>query len=55
MKHAKEAKCNRIEFYVSDTSPARTFYEKLGAINITGGYGQLYYRIIKDTIDKVDQ
>lgn len=54
MKHARETGCNRIDFHVSVTSPARIFYEKLGAIDVSERDGHLYYRIYKDVINKVD-
>lgn len=55
MRHANENGCNRIELHVSDwNDSARKFYEKMGAINITGRDGFTYYRLFKDVLNKID-
>lgn len=48
LQHCRESGCNRLEFVVFEWNPARKFYEKLNAVNITEKNGYLCYRINVD-------
>lgn len=51
IKHAKETNCCRCEFHVLDWNPARSFYEKMKAVDLTVAEGWHYYRLDKQAID----
>lgn len=51
IKHAQETNCSRCEFHVLDWNPAREFYEKLNAIDLTTTEGWHHYRLNKQAID----
>ncbi|XP_037924083.1 thialysine N-epsilon-acetyltransferase isoform X2 [Hermetia illucens] len=44
-KKAREYNCPRLDFHVLDWNPARQFYEKLGATDLTSKEGWLFYRM----------
>lgn len=52
-KHAKETNCKRIDLHVLEWNPARHFYEKYGAMNLTGKEQWLFYRFNEQAIDQL--
>lgn len=52
-KHAKETNCKRIDLHVLAWNPARTFYEKLGGIDLTSTEEWQYYRFDNKAIDQL--
>lgn len=53
INYAKETNCNRFEFHVLDWNPARSFYEKMKAINLTAAEGWHYYRLDRQAIESL--
>lgn len=45
VKFANDQKCKRFDFHVLDWNPAKNFYEKLGAKNLTKKEGWEFYRL----------
>lgn len=52
-KAAKENKCRRLDFHVLGWNPAREFYKKLGAVDLTETEDWHYYRVTEDELDKI--
>lgn len=50
VKFANDQKCKRFDFHVLDWNPAKKFYEKLGAKNLTKAEGWEFYRLGHDEI-----
>ena len=53
VEHAKELNCKRIDLHVLGWNPARKFYEKLGASDLTSKEEWHYYRFDDKAIDKM--
>jgi diamine N-acetyltransferase len=45
--------CKRLDFHVLDWNPAQTFYQKLGATNLTEAEGWQYYRCDVKTMSEL--
>lgn len=54
-KHAKETNCKRLELHVLDWNPARTFYDKMGGINLTAAEGWHYCRLDRQAIESITE
>lgn len=55
INHAKETECNRCEFHVLNWNPARRFYEKMRAVDLTTAEGWHYYRLDREAIDSFNE
>lgn len=53
VRFVKETNCDRLEFHMVEWNPARHFYEKMKATNVTATVGYQYYRLFKDAIDEI--
>lgn len=53
-RYARETKCNRIHFEVVKWNPARAFYEKMKAENVTETIGYHTYVVKKHVIDECE-
>lgn len=51
--YALETGCTRIDFQALKWNPAITFYEKLGAVNLTETNDWLYYVFRKEDLNKL--
>lgn len=45
LEHCKEVGCARLDFLVFDWNPARKFYERNNAVNVSEKNGYRYYRL----------
>lgn len=52
-KAARANKCRRLDFHVLGWNPAREFYKKMGAIDLTETEDWHYYRVKEDQLDKL--
>lgn len=52
VSHARATNCTRLDFHVLDWNPARQFYEKLNAINLTALEGWQLYRLNNESIQQ---
>ena len=50
---AKEFKCKRLDFHVLGWNPARKFYDRMGATDLTEAEDWHYYRVEEQQIDKL--
>lgn len=50
-RFAKETGCLRMDFHVLEWNPARKFYEKIGAVDLTVAEDWHFYRMTSDAID----
>ena len=50
IKEASEAGCSRLDFHVLEWNPARSFYEGMGAVNLTSTEQWCYYRLSGDAL-----
>lgn len=53
VKFANEQNCSRFDFHVLDWNPAKGFYEKLGAENLTKKEGWEFFRLNKEKMVKL--
>lgn len=53
VKFANDQKCKRFDFHVLDWNPAKKFYEKLGARNLSKEEGWEFYRLEHETMVKL--
>lgn len=53
MRYANEIGVNRLELHVNCDSSAQQFYQKMGAINVSERDGHVYYRLYRDTLNKL--
>ncbi|XP_055922308.1 thialysine N-epsilon-acetyltransferase isoform X3 [Eupeodes corollae] len=51
--NAKAFGCKTVDFHVLDWNPARKFYEKIGATNLTATQGWHFYRLEEDVLNKL--
>ncbi|XP_055852543.1 thialysine N-epsilon-acetyltransferase isoform X3 [Episyrphus balteatus] len=52
IRMAKEYECKRVDFHVLEWNPARKFYEKMNAINLTAQNWH-YFRLEEDALNKL--
>lgn len=50
---AASQKCVRFDFHVLEWNPAKTFYEKLGAVNLTEKEGWEFYRLNQEQMKEL--
>lgn len=53
VKFARDQQCSRFDFHVLDWNPAKGFYEKLGAVNLTQSEGWEFYRLDCEKMNEV--
>lgn len=53
IKRARDTHCDHLDFHVLDWNPAKGFYEKLNAVNLTEKEEWQYYRLNKEQIHKI--
>lgn len=53
VKFALAEKCCRFDFHVLDWNPAKTFYEALGATNLTAKEGWEFYRLTQPEMENL--
>ncbi|XP_070507915.1 thialysine N-epsilon-acetyltransferase [Chironomus tepperi] len=53
VKFANDQNCSRFDFHVLDWNPAKGFYEKLGAENLTKSEGWEFFRLNKEKMIKL--
>lgn len=53
VKFANEQNCVRFDFHVLDWNPAKGFYEKLGAENLSKTEGWEFFRLNKEKMEKL--
>lgn len=50
-RFAKETGCSRVDFHVLSWNPAREFYKKVGAIDLTVAEDWHVYRMTSEAMD----
>lgn len=53
VKFANSEKCARFEFHVLNWNPAKKFYEKLGATNLSASEGWEFYRLNTKNMEQI--
>lgn len=53
VKFANDQKCLRFDFHVLNWNPAKAFYEKLGAVNLSEKEGWEFFRLNKEKMKKL--
>lgn len=51
VQHAKKTNCCRCEFHVLDWNPARDFYKRIGAVDLSAAEGWLFYRLDRKAME----
>lgn len=53
VKFAIDQSCSRFDFHVLNWNPAKTFYESLGATNLTAKEGWEFFRLNRDEMESL--
>lgn len=53
VKFAKAEDCSRFDFHVLNWNPAKKFYEKLGAVNLSASEGWEFYRLNSKIMEQI--